>query len=45
VDAGYTLRLCFAKAVRGPLSLGYAAHFGLGLFAAEMPKADEGKER
>lgn len=35
VDAGYALRLRFADALRGPLSLGYAAHFGLGLFVAE----------
>jgi CRISPR-associated protein Csb2 len=32
VDAGYALRLRFAEPIRGPLSLGYAAHFGLGLF-------------
>jgi CRISPR-associated protein Csb2 len=44
VDAGYTLRLRFGTAVHGPLSLGYAAHFGLGLFAAELPAADEGRE-
>jgi len=34
-DVGYALRLRFAAPVRGTLSLGYAAHFGLGLFAAE----------
>jgi CRISPR-associated protein Csb2 len=43
MDAGYALRLRFAEPVRGPLSLGYAAHFGLGLFVAEMPAADEGR--
>lgn len=37
MDAGYALRLRFAVPVRGTLSLGYAAHFGLGLFAAERP--------
>jgi CRISPR-associated protein Csb2 len=37
VDAGYALRLRFTVPVRGTLSLGYAAHFGLGLFAAEKP--------
>ncbi|MEX0717507.1 MAG: type I-U CRISPR-associated protein Csb2 [Planctomycetaceae bacterium] len=26
-------RLTFSKAIRGPLSLGYSSHFGLGLFA------------
>lgn len=33
-DAGYGLRLHFAEPVRGPLLLGYAAHYGLGLFEA-----------
>lgn len=32
VDAGYGLRLVFTEPVRGPLMLGYAAHYGLGLF-------------
>lgn len=41
VDAGYALRLRFAEPVRGPLTLGYAAHFGLGLFAAAMPAVGE----
>lgn len=36
VDVGYELRLRFVEPVRGPLSLGYAAHFGLGMFVAEM---------
>lgn len=34
VDTGFALRLEFAEPVRGPVSLGYAAHFGLGQFAA-----------
>jgi CRISPR-associated protein Csb2 len=34
VDVGYALRLRFAVPVCGTLSLGYAAHLGLGLFAA-----------
>ncbi len=34
VDAGHLLRLHFAEPVRGPLCLGYASHFGLGLFRA-----------
>ncbi|HMO87309.1 MAG TPA: hypothetical protein PKC18_20555 [Lacipirellulaceae bacterium] len=34
VDAGYGLRLRFAKPVTGPLLLGYGSHFGLGRFAA-----------
>ncbi len=32
IDAGFALRLRFARPVRGPLALGYASHFGLGLF-------------
>lgn len=34
VDAGYGLRLRFAEPIRGPLLLGYASHYGLGLFRA-----------
>lgn len=34
VDAGFALQLEFAAAIRGPLSLGYGSHFGLGLFRA-----------
>jgi CRISPR-associated protein Csb2 len=33
-DAALVLRLTFQRAVKGPLSLGYAAHFGLGRFEA-----------
>jgi CRISPR-associated protein Csb2 len=35
-DIGYALRLQFGEPIRGPLSLGYASHFGLGLFRAEV---------
>jgi CRISPR-associated protein Csb2 len=34
VDAGYGLRLTFAEPLHGPLLLGYASHYGLGLFRA-----------
>ncbi len=34
MDAGYGLRLHFAEPIRGPLLLGYASHYGLGLFRA-----------
>ena len=34
MDVGYALRLEFAEPVCGPLTLGYASHFGLGLFKA-----------
>ena len=30
---GALLRLCFPEPVEGPLALGYACHFGLGMFA------------
>ncbi len=43
IDAGYALRLRFDQPVPGPLSLGYGSHFGLGLFAAEKPVADDEK--
>lgn len=37
-DLAVGLRITFAEPVSGPICLGYASHFGLGLFAAEgMP--------
>jgi CRISPR-associated protein Csb2 len=33
-NLGYGFRLKFAEEVTGPISLGYACHYGLGLFAA-----------
>jgi CRISPR-associated protein Csb2 len=33
IDCGFTLELQFPSPVHGPISLGYASHFGLGLFA------------
>lgn len=33
-DEGYGIRLEFAEPVVGPILLGYASHYGLGLFAA-----------
>jgi CRISPR-associated protein Csb2 len=35
IDVGYALRLHFAEPIHGPVMLGYASHFGLGLFIAE----------
>ncbi|MBS0261282.1 MAG: type I-U CRISPR-associated protein Cas5/Cas6 [Planctomycetes bacterium] len=35
VDAGYGLRLIFREPINGPLVIGYASHFGLGLFYAD----------
>ena len=34
-DAGHAVRLTFDQPVCGPISLGYASHFGLGLFTPE----------
>jgi CRISPR-associated protein Csb2 len=34
-DIGFAIRLIFEKPAPGPISLGYAAHFGMGLFRAE----------
>ena len=33
-DFALGIRLTFATTISGPLCLGYASHFGLGLFAA-----------
>lgn len=33
-DRAYGVRLVFGEKVRGPIALGYGAHFGLGLFVA-----------
>lgn len=35
MDCGFTVKLSFEKPLVGPLSLGYASHYGLGLFAAK----------
>lgn len=35
VSMGLAVRLTFAEPVRGPISLGYASHFGLGSFVPE----------
>ncbi len=35
-DRGYGFRIEFAEAVRGPVVLGYGAHFGMGGFEAEV---------
>lgn len=34
-DVGYAIRLRLAEPISGPVALGYASHFGLGLFAAD----------
>lgn len=33
-DTGYSLRIHLSEPITGPLTLGYASHFGLGLFSA-----------
>lgn len=40
VDFGYTLWLRLAAPCRGPLSLGYGSHFGLGSFVADANLAE-----
>ncbi|MCS6796952.1 MAG: type I-U CRISPR-associated protein Csb2 [Myxococcota bacterium] len=39
VDIGFVVRLTFAEPQAGPLSLGYACHFGLGRFVCEPDRA------
>ncbi|AWK84920.1 type I-G CRISPR-associated protein Csb2 [Azospirillum thermophilum] len=39
--AGTFLRITLPEAKRGPLALGYACHFGLGLFMPAEPKPDD----
>ncbi|MCA9598196.1 MAG: type I-U CRISPR-associated protein Cas5/Cas6 [Myxococcales bacterium] len=39
VAAGFGLRLVFSDSVPGPIALGYASHFGLGLFEPETEAA------
>jgi len=38
-DTGYVLRIHISKPIVGPLTLGYASHFGLGLFFASIGNA------
>ncbi len=35
IDVGYAIRLRFSEPITGPLTLGYASHFGLGMFYAD----------
>ncbi len=43
-SAGYGFRIEFAEAVRGPVAVGYGAHFGMGGFEADEPRCiDPGK--
>jgi len=37
-DVCFALQIDFAEPVAGPISFGYASHFGLGLFAHAIPK-------
>lgn len=37
----YALRLAFDEPVRGPVAIGFASHFGLGLFVSASSDADE----
>lgn len=40
MDMGFGLRLEFAEPVAGPLMLGYASHYGLGLFWVDEKEAN-----
>jgi CRISPR-associated protein Csb2 len=40
VDIGYAFRLQFAEPINGPMTLGYASHFGLGLFVSKDGSED-----
>jgi len=35
-DSGYGFRIEFAEEIRGPVAVGYSAHFGLGGFCADL---------
>ncbi len=37
VDSGFGLKLTFSEPISGPLLLGYASHYGLGMFQAVNP--------
>lgn len=41
VDVGYAIRLEFKTPVSGPLALGYASHFGMGLFISTESRSPE----
>ena len=45
MDAGLAVRLAFNSPVTGPIALGYACHFGLGLFAAARSGAEPASVR
>jgi CRISPR-associated protein Csb2 len=40
VSEGYGFRITFSEEVAGPIALGYASHFGLGLFIPEISDSD-----
>jgi len=42
-SAGYGFQIKFAEPVRGPVAVGYGAHFGMGGFEAEEPRCIEEK--
>lgn len=44
-DIGFTLKIELATPIPGPLTLGYASHFGLGLFATAGPFCAEQAEK
>jgi len=40
-SVGYGFKIEFPEIVRGPIAIGYGAHFGLGLFVPELPRKKE----
>lgn len=38
----FGLRISFDQPVQGPIAIGYASHYGLGVFAAERPRKPDG---
>jgi len=43
-NMGYGFRIEFSEPIRGPIALGYGAHFGLGLFVPEAGPESENAE-
>lgn len=42
-DRAFGLRISFGQPVHGPITIGYASHYGLGVFAAERPAEPDRK--
>ena len=40
IRCGFSVRIEFERSIQGPVALGYASHFGLGLFVSADPRSD-----